>query len=167
MSAVSQGAINRQNFQQADTESIFKLWHDIEEQRQAFHHELEGVVQEAGGPLVVFLDELDRCMPQQALDYLNIVRHLFDVPGVAVVIGVNQDELAHRVRQLYGERCNADSYLNRFWDFTMPLREPDSKQLTVFLHGVFPRRRGIGSPRRDRPHLHGRVSGGCWSIRAR
>ena len=137
VSAVSQGAINRQNFQQADTESLFKLWHDIEEQRQAFHHELAGVVQEAGGPLVVFLDELDRCMPQQALDYLNIVRHLFDVPGVAVVIGVNQDELAHRVRQLYGDRCNADSYLRRFWDFTMPLREPSSKQMTTFLNRVF------------------------------
>ena len=137
VSAVSQGAINRQNFQQADTESLFKLWHDIEEQRQAFHHELEGVVQEAGGPLVVFLDELDRCMPQQALDYLNIVRHLFDVPGVAVVIGVNQEELGHRVRQLYGKRCNADIYLQRFWDLTMPLREPTSKQLSTFLHGVF------------------------------
>ena len=137
VSAASQGAINRQNFQEADTESLFKLWHDIEEQRQAFHSELEGVVQETGDPLVVFLDELDRCMPQQALDYLNIVRHLFDVPGVAVVIGVNQDELAHRVRQLYGEGCNADLYLRRFWDFTMPLREPDSEQLTSFLNGVF------------------------------
>ena len=137
VSAASQGAINRQNFQEADTESLFKLWHDIEEQRQAFHSELESVVQEAGGTLVVFLDELDRCMPQQALDYLNIVRHLFDVPGVAVVIGVNQDELAHRVRQLYGEGCKADLYLKRFWDFTMPLREPTSKQLTAFLNGVF------------------------------
>ena len=54
VSAASQGAINRQNFQEADTESLFKLWHDIEEQRQAFHSELEGVVQETGGPLVVF-----------------------------------------------------------------------------------------------------------------
>ena len=137
VSAASQGAINRQNFQEADTESLFNLWRDIEEQRRAFHSELEGVVQETGGPLVVFLDELDRCMPQQALDYLNIVRHLFDVPGVAVVIGVNQEELAHRVRQLYGDGCNADLYLRRFWDFTMPLPEPTSEQLTTFLSSVF------------------------------
>ena len=137
VSAITHGAINRQNFQEGDAESPFKLWHKIEEQRQAFHSELEGVVQQTEGPLVVFLDELDRCMPQQALDYLNIVRHLFDVAGVAVVIGVSQEELAHRVRQLYGERCNADIYLQRFWDFTMPLREPTSKQLTAFLHGVF------------------------------
>ena len=137
VSAVTQGAISRPNFQDGDAESLFKLWHDIEDQQQEFHRELRGVVGETGGPLVVFLDELDRCMPQQALDYLNIARHLFDVPGVAVVIGVNQDELAHRVRQLYGERCNADIYLQRFWDFTMPLREPDAKQMTSFLTGVF------------------------------
>lgn len=137
VSAVTQGAISRQNFQNGDAESLFKLWHDIEDQRQEFRRELEAVVQDAEGPLVVLLDELDRCMPQEAIDYLNIARHLFDVPGVAVVIGVNQEELAHRVRQLYGARCNADIYLQRFWDFTMPLREPDTKQMTNFLTGVF------------------------------
>ena len=136
-SAVTRGAINRQNFQEGDAESLFELWHHVEKHRQAFHAELEQVVQATDDRLVIFVDELDRCMPQQALDYLNIIRHLFDVPGVAVVIGVNQDELAHRVRQLYGERCNADLYLRRFWDFTMPLREPTSKQLTAFLNGVF------------------------------
>ena len=137
VSAVTRGAVNRQNFQEDDAESLFNLWEEIEEQRHAFRRELKGVVGEAGGPFVVLLDELDRCMPQQALDYLNIVRHLFDVPGVAVVIGVNQEELGHRVRQLYGEGCNADIYLQRFWDLTMPLREPDSEQLTYFLNHVF------------------------------
>ena len=109
-SAITHGAINRQNFQEDDAEPLFKLWHDIEEHRQAFHAELEKVVKATDDRLVIFVDELDRCVPQQALDYLNIVRHLFNVPGVAVVIGVNQEELAHRVRQLYGEGCNADLY---------------------------------------------------------
>ena len=136
-SAVTRGAINRQNFQEGDAESLFELWHHVEKHRQAFHAELEQVVKATDDRLVIFVDELDRCMPQQALDYLNIVRHLFDVPGVAVVIGVNQEELGHRVRQLYGERCNADLYLRRFWDFTMPLREPTSKQMTTFLNSVF------------------------------
>ena len=136
-SAATRGAINRQNFQEGDAESLFELWQQIEKHRQAFHTELEQVVRAADDRLAIFVDELDRCMPQQALDYLNIARHLFDVPGVAVVVGVNQEELAHRVRQLYGERCNADVYLQRFWDFTLPLREPDSKQLTAFLNGVF------------------------------
>ena len=144
-SAFTHGAINRQNFQEDNAEPLFKLWHDIEEHRQAFHAELEKVVKATDDRLVIFIDELDRCVPQQALDYLNIVRHLLDVPGVAVVIGVNQDELAHRVRQLYGEGCNADLYLKRFWDFTMPLREPNSKQLNTFLNGVF---RGAGAAER-------------------
>ena len=136
VSAITHGAINRQNFQEGDAEPLFDLWHQIEEHRQAFHAELEKVVQATNDRLVIFIDELDRCMPQQALDYLNIVRHLFDVPGVAVVIGVNQEELAHRVRQLYGEGCTADLYLRRFWDFTMALPEPNPKQMTAFLNGV-------------------------------
>ena len=136
VSVISHGGINRQNFQEGDAESLFDLWHKIEEHRQEFHTQLEQIVQATNNRLVIFIDELDRCMPQQALDYLNIVRHLFDVPGVAVVIGVNQEELAHRVRQLYGEGCNADLYLRRFWDITMALPEPNPKQMTAFLNGV-------------------------------
>ena len=137
VSAITHGAMNKQNFQDADVEPLFDLWSKIEKHRQEFHEELKKVVQANQNRLAIFIDELDRCVPQQALDYLNIVRHLFDVPGVAVVIGVNQEELAHRVRQLYGDGCNADLYLRRFWDFTMPLREPTSKQMTTFLNGVF------------------------------
>ena len=137
VSAASQGIINRPDSQQTTADSLSQQWSDIEKKREAFHSELEGFVGDAGGSLVVFLDELDRCMPQQALDYLNVVRHLFDVAGVTVVIGVNQDELAHRVKQLHGEGCDADIYLRRFWDFTMALPEPTLEQLIWFLNQTF------------------------------
>ena len=90
VSVASQGVINRHDIQQSETESLFTRWNTVETKRQQFRDELESVVQEAGGSLVILLDELDRCMPQQALDYLNVVRHLFDVEGVTVVIGVNR-----------------------------------------------------------------------------
>ena len=136
VSAVTKGVIDQQTFQDSEDSALFKGWNEVETQRQAFRNELKNIVDD-GGPVVVLLDELDRCMPQQALDYLNVVRHLFDVPGVAVVIGVNQDELAHRVKQLYGAGCDANTYLRRFWDFTLPLREPNATQLANFLNGVY------------------------------
>ena len=136
VSAVTKGVIEHQTFRVSNHGSVSARWNDIETQRQAFRDELTSIV-EKEGRVVVLLDELDRCMPQQALDYLNVVRHLFDVAGVAVVIGVNQDELAHRVKQLYGKGCDADTYLRRFWDLPLPLSEPDSTQLTNFLNGVY------------------------------
>ena len=136
VSAVTKGVIEHQTFRVSNHGSVSARWNDIETQRQAFRDELTSVV-EKEGRVVVLLDELDRCMPQQALDYLNVARHLFDVAGVAVVIGVNQDELAHRVKQLYGKGCDADTYLRRFWDFPLTLREPNATQLTNFLNGVY------------------------------
>ena len=136
-SLVTNGAINPQHFQEPGKEPLFSRWEGIEKQREEFHGAIADILKETGGSFVVLLDELDRCMPQQVLDYLNIVRHLFDVPGVVVVIGVNQKELAHRVKHLYGEGCDAEVYLRRFWDFTLPLGEPTSEQLTAFLNVAF------------------------------
>ena len=131
----TQGLVDSQVFHGSDDTEPAQRWNDIEEQRQAFRNALSELAKEH--PLVVLLDELDRCIPQQALDYLNVVRHLFDVAGVTVVVGVNQTELAHRVRCLYGDTYDADAFLRRFRDVTMPLRPPTDEQLVDFLNGVF------------------------------
>ena len=131
----TQGLVDSQVIHGSDDTEPAQPWNDIEDQRQKFRNALGGLAKEQ--PLVVLLDELDRCMPQQALDYLNVVRHLFDVAGVTVVVGVNQTELAHRVRCLYGDTCEADVFLRRFRDVTMPLRPPTDEQLVGFLNGVF------------------------------
>ena len=131
----TQGLVDSQVFHGSDDTEPAQRWNDIEDQRQAFRNALGGLAKEHS--LVVLLDELDRCMPQQALDYLNVVRHLFDVAGVTVVVGVNQTELAHRVRCLYGDTCDADAFLRRFRDVTMPLKPPTDEQSVGFLNGVF------------------------------
>ena len=41
------------------------------------------------------IDELDRCRPTFAIELLERVKHIFDVPNM-VVLGINRDELARR-----------------------------------------------------------------------
>ena len=48
---------------------------------------------EDGRPLVIFVDELDRCRPDFALDVLEKVKHVFDVSSVFFVFAVNKEEL--------------------------------------------------------------------------
>ena len=136
-SVATRGAINRGNFNEDAAESPFDYWKKIEENRITFHTTLEQAISEHDNKLVVFIDELDRCMPQQALDILNIARHLFDVPGAVVVLGVNQQELAYRVQQLYGQDCNGEIYLRRFWDLPMTLQQPDEPEKERYLERVF------------------------------
>lgn len=87
---------------------------------------------DVSGPLVVFVDELDRCRPDFSVELLERVKHLFGVKGMVFVLGINQAELAHSVRAIYGSGFGAERYLGRFIDLTYHL--PDA-HLTDFVEG--------------------------------
>ncbi len=83
--------------------------------------------------LVVFVDELDRCFPEYAMELLNTARHLFDVAGVVIVLGINRTELEHRVREVYGPGSDADAYLRRFVDLPIDLGRPEPVQFPTYM----------------------------------
>ena len=76
-------------------------------------------------PLVLLIDELDRCRPPYAVELLEVAKHLFSVDGIIFVLAVNRGELAHSVRALYGGEFDALGYLGRFFDVDYRLPEPD------------------------------------------
>jgi hypothetical protein len=66
-------------------------------------------------PVTIVVDELDRCRPTYAIKFLEEVKHLFDVPGVAFVLGLHSGQLRHSISATYGDRFDAASYLRRFF----------------------------------------------------
>ncbi|MGY6568507.1 MAG: KAP family P-loop NTPase fold protein [Salinarimonas sp.] len=74
-----------------------------------------------GKPLVVVIDELDRCRPDYALSVLEVVKHFFAVPRVHFVLGVNLVALGHIVQARYGTGVDAADYLKRFISLSMEL----------------------------------------------
>ena len=78
-------------------------------------------------PLIVVIDELDRCRPSYAVELLEVVKHLFGVDRIVFVLAINRSELAHSVRALYGSGFDADNYLRRFFDVDFQLPEPGRK----------------------------------------
>ena len=98
-----------------------------------------------GLPLVVVIDELDRCRPSYAADLLEIAKHLFAVDHVVFVLAVNRDQLAHSVRSLYGNDFDGAGYLRRFFDIELRLPEPNRKRFieralgSIELDGYFER----------------------------
>ena len=49
-------------------------------------------------PLIFIIDELDRCRPTFAIELLERVKHIFDVPNMVFVLGINRDELCKSLR---------------------------------------------------------------------
>ena len=78
-------------------------------------------------PLIVVIDELDRCRPSYAVELLEVVKHLFGVDRIVFVLAINRSELAHSVRALYGSGFDAENYLRRFFDVDFRLPEPERK----------------------------------------
>ena len=76
-------------------------------------------------PLMVIIDELDRCRPSYAVELLEIAKHLFAVDHIVFVLAINRPELAHSIKALYGNDFDAKNYLRRFFDVDFRLPEPD------------------------------------------
>ena len=65
-------------------------------------------------PIVIIIDELDRCRPTYAIKLLEEVKHLFDVPGLVFVFGLHSGQLAHSVNAAYGAGFDGRAYIARF-----------------------------------------------------
>lgn len=74
-------------------------------------------------PIVLFIDELDRCRPNFAVDMLEIIKHTFDVDGVKFVLITNTQQLKASINHCYGQSVDAQRYLDKFVKFTIALPE--------------------------------------------
>ncbi len=85
-----------------------------------------------GRPLVFIVDELDRCRPTFAIELMERVKHIFEVPNLLFIFGINRDEMAKSLKSIYGD-IDGDTYLDRFFDLELSLPPADLAQFTRHL----------------------------------
>ncbi len=95
--------------------------------RSTLEESAEALRKKRDKPLVVIIDELDRCRPSYAVEFLETAKHLFAVDNIVFVLAVNREQLAHSVRALYGNEFDAEKYLLRFFDLPFRLPYPPLK----------------------------------------
>jgi predicted KAP-like P-loop ATPase len=96
------------------------------EEIAAFRKEFGEVLTGLNRTLVVFIDNLDRCLPPNAIHTLEAVRLFLFMPKTAFVIAADEDMIRHAVSEHFrqpGERHVAD-YLDKL--IQMPVRVPRS-----------------------------------------
>lgn len=74
---------------------------------------------EDGYPLIVFIDELDRCRPDFALGILETLKHFFRTDNVHFVLVTNRSYLELSVSHRYGAGLASREYLEKFFDFSI------------------------------------------------
>lgn len=93
-----------------------KFWAEQEAKAQSMQ-DFKGLLRKIatdGKPLIIVVDELDRCRPDYALSVLEIVKHFFNVKNVHFVLGVNLRALENSVEARYGTGIDANNYLKKF-----------------------------------------------------
>lgn len=101
-----------------------------------FKKELEAYISKLEKkPLVFFIDELDRCNPKYAVEFLEVIKHFFSVPGIVFVLSIDKEQLGNSIRGYFGsEHINTDEYLRRFIDLEFSIPAPD---LTDYIHYMY------------------------------
>jgi len=88
-------------------------------------------------PLIVFVDEIDRCCPNYAIDLLEKIKHFFNVPGIIFILAIDKIQLMQMIETLYGQNMHIDGYLKRFIDLEYTLPETSEPDLSNFVNSTY------------------------------
>ncbi|MGO9121107.1 MAG: P-loop NTPase fold protein [Desulfomonilaceae bacterium] len=88
-------------------------------------------------PLVLIIDELDRCRPTYAIEVLERAKHFFNVQGLVFVLAVDKGQICHSIKSVYGTGMDVDGYLKRFIDLEYILPRPEKESFCKALFGRF------------------------------
>lgn len=88
-----------------------------------------------GKPLVFVIDELDRCTPSYAIEILEKIKHLFNIPNIIFCLSIDKEQLKKTIQGHYGSyNFNSEEYLRRFFDVEFelpPIRYEEFADLMV------------------------------------
>lgn len=90
-------------------------------------------IEDSNLPIFIMVDELDRCRPNFAIELLENIKHLFNVPGVYFIIATATNQLCSSIKSIYGSEFEAERYLKRFFDQEFSLLQPSLDKFSNFL----------------------------------
>ena len=116
--------------------SVTKLVRDFREQVTRIANDIRGEKQ-----LIIFVDELDRCRPDYAVQMLERIKHFFSIDNIIFVLSIDKTVLCKSIKAIYGGLdIDTDAYLRRFVDLEFNLPKPNPRDFIKMLYDE----RGMG-----------------------
>lgn len=110
-----------------DLNQKFEAYTNAKKNIQSYISALESISNN-GEKVVFFIDELDRCRPDFAVEVLEKVKHLFPAKNVIFVISYNKSQLAKIISSVYGvDEADSLKYLEKFVHIEANLPSADAK----------------------------------------
>ena len=64
--------------------------------------------------LLILVDELDRCRPDYAIEFLEAINHIFSVKNLIFVFSIDKNALKSAMTTIYGANMDFDNYMKKF-----------------------------------------------------
>ncbi len=117
-------------------DSVLKCIIDEKNNREEFIEKLESLACE-DKKIIFFIDEIDRCRPNFAIELLEVIKHLFIAKNIFFVISVDKEQLSHSIGTLYGQGMDSNGYLRRFFDLDYKMPIIDKENYLKFKNKIF------------------------------
>jgi formylglycine-generating enzyme required for sulfatase activity len=107
-----------------------------------FRRELESISKDcivAHGRLAVFVDDLDRCLPDKAVEVLEAIKLFLDVPGCVFVLGIAREVLEQGIKVRYRDyetQLNGAEYLEKIIQIPFSLPPIDEKAVKHYVTDI-------------------------------
>ena len=83
--------------------------------------------------LIILVDEIDRCLPNEQLVILERLHHLFDINNCAVIVALNKKAIVESYTKIYcNDKKTGEEYLRKFLDYEFVI----SKSEIVYLRNA-------------------------------
>ncbi len=111
-------------------ESLLDRYAERSENKVDFIKELESIVDKVkdktNSPILVMIDELDRCKPDYVISLLESIKHFFSINGLVFVLAIDKNQLLSVVEHTFGLKDEySQIYLEKFIDLFFELPEAD------------------------------------------
>lgn len=111
------------------------------DERTRLREKFQKFIDKARGPqkkrLIVFIDDLDRCLPEQALSVLEAIKLYLNISGCVYIIAADRIALERAVSTRYGTNSGSNArYLDKIVQlpFLLPPIHPNSLDAYVRMH---------------------------------
>lgn len=108
----------------------FKSYQSLLEEAKATLNLITAGDNDKPSKLIILVDEIDRCLPNEQLVILERLHHLFDINNCAVIVALNKKAIVESYTKIY---CNdkkiGEEYLRKFLDYEFVI----SKSEIVYL----------------------------------
>lgn len=100
-----------------ETPMISDAFSVFEKRREAMislKKSIQKLIESESKGILFLVDELDRCRPDYAITYLEVIKHIFDIKGAVFILAADRKQLENSAKTAFGKDLDFEEYYRKF-----------------------------------------------------